>query len=123
MARIIRHRTVLCIRDYIHVEDLAEAHALALDHLLAGKHSVRCNLGTGQGISVKQIISAAEEVTGKTVPVRYGPRREGDPAELIADPSLANDTLGWVAKHRDVNRIVGSAWAWMDGPRKGRYPR
>ncbi len=112
-----------CIRDYIHVEDLAEAHSLALDHLLAGKPSVRCNLGTGQGISVKQIISAAEEVTGKTVPVRYGPRREGDPAELIADPSLANETLGWVAKHHDVNRIVGSAWAWMDGPRKGRYPR
>ena len=112
-----------CIRDYIHVEDLAEAHSLALDHLLAGKPSVRCNLGTGQGISVKQIISAAEEVTGKSVPVRYGQRREGDPAELIADPSLANDILGWVAKHRDVNRIVGSAWAWMDGPRKGRYPK
>lgn len=112
-----------CIRDYIHVEDLAEAHGLALDHLLAGKPSVRCNLGTGQGISVKQIISAAEEVTGKSVPVRYGPRREGDPAELIADPSLAREVLGWVAKRRDVSRIVGSAWAWMDGPRKGRYPR
>ena len=111
-----------CIRDYIHVEDLAEAHALALDHLLSGKESLRCNLGTGQGISVKEIISAAEKVTGKTVPVRYGPRREGDPPELVADPTLARDTLGWVAKHRDVLQIVGSAWAWMDGTRKGRYP-
>jgi UDP-glucose-4-epimerase GalE len=110
-----------CIRDYIHVEDLAEAHGLALGHLLSGKESLRCNLGTGQGISVKEIISAAEQVTGKTVPVRFAPRREGDPAELVADPSLAKSTLGWTAKHRDVVEIVGSAWAWMNGPNHGRY--
>lgn len=112
-----------CIRDYIHVEDLAEAHALALEHLLAGKESLRCNLGTGQGISVKEIIAAAETVTGKIVPIRYGPRREGDPPELVADPSLAWDTLGWTAKHRNVLDIVRSAWVWMDSSRKGRYTR
>lgn len=112
-----------CIRDYIHVEDLASAHGFALDHLIAGKPSVRCNLGTGKGISVKEIINAAEEVTGKTVPVKYGPRREGDPAELIADPSLAKETLGWVAQHKDVTEIVRSAWAWMDGPKKGRFAK
>ncbi len=111
-----------CIRDYIHVEDLAEAHALALEHLSAGKDSLRCNLGTGKGISVKDIISAVETVTGKSVPVRYGPRRPGDPPELVADPSLANSVLGWTAKRRDVIDIVGSAWAWMNGPSKGRYP-
>jgi len=112
-----------CIRDYIHVEDLAEAHALALDHLLDGNDSVRCNLGTGKGISVKEIISAAEEVTGKKVPVRYGPRREGDPPELVADPSLAFEILGWKAKHRDVVEILQSAWDWMNGPRKGRFEK
>ena len=111
-----------CIRDYIHVEDLAEAHGLALGHLLSGKESLRCNLGTGQGISVKEIISAAEQVTGKEVPVRFAPRREGDPPELVADPSLAKSALGWQAKHRDVLEIVGSAWAWMNGPNHGRYP-
>ena len=110
-----------CIRDYIHVEDLAEAHGLALSHLLDGNQSIRCNLGTGKGISVKEIISAAEEITGKKVPIRYGPRREGDPPELVADPSLAYQTLGWRAKHRDVVEIVRSAWDWMDGPHKGRF--
>ncbi|MGJ8634926.1 MAG: UDP-glucose 4-epimerase GalE [Luteolibacter sp.] len=112
-----------CIRDYIHVEDLASAHGLAVDHLISGKPSFQCNLGTGKGISVKEIITAVEEVTGKTVPVKYGPRREGDPAELVADPSLAKETLGWVAQNKDVASIVGSAWAWMNGPNKGRYPR
>lgn len=111
-----------CIRDYIHVEDLAEAHGLALDHLIAGKPSIRCNLGTGKGLSVKEIIAAAEKATGKTVPVTYGPRREGDPPELVADPSLAYHTLGWKAKHLDATEIVGSAWAWMNGPHKGRFP-
>lgn len=110
-----------CIRDYIHVEDLAEAHGLALDHLLSGKPSLRCNLGTGTGVSVKEIISAAEEVSGKTVPIRYGPRREGDPPRLVADPSLAKEILGWSAKNKDITETIRSAWAWMSGPRKGRY--
>jgi len=111
-----------CIRDYIHVEDLAEAHALALDHLAAGGESIRCNLGTGVGVSVKEIIQAAEEVTGKTVPVRYGPRREGDPDALVADPSLARALLGWEAKHKDVRDMLRPAWAWMSAPGAGRFP-
>jgi len=112
-----------CIRDYIHVEDLADAHARALDHLAAGGDSVRCNLGTGVGVSVKEIISAVEEITGKKVPVKYGPRREGDPAMLVADPSLAKELLGWVAARKDVRDMVGPAWLWMSGPRGGRYPQ
>lgn len=110
-----------CIRDYIHVNDLAEAHALALDHLVAGGASVKCNLGTGVGVSVKEIISAAEEVSGKTVPVKYGPRREGDPGLLVADPSLARDLLGWSAKRKDVRDMVRPAWLWVSGPRGGRF--
>jgi len=110
-----------CIRDYIHVEDLADAHARALDHLAAGGASVRCNLGTGVGVSVKDIIHAAEEVTSKPVPVAYGPRRPGDPDSLVADPSLAKQLLGWEARHKDVRDMVRSAWTWMSGPRKGRY--
>ncbi|MCB1131902.1 MAG: UDP-glucose 4-epimerase GalE [Verrucomicrobiae bacterium] len=112
-----------CIRDYIHVEDLADAHARALDHLAAGGDSVRCNLGTGVGVSVKEIIGAVEEVTGKTVPVKYGPRREGDPASLVADPALAKELLGWEASRKDVRQMVDSAWKWMSGPLNGRYPK
>ncbi len=111
-----------CIRDYIHVEDLADAHARALDHLAAGGESVRCNLGTGVGVSVKEIISAVEAVSGKTVPVKYGPRREGDPASLVADPSLAKELLGWVAARKDIRDMVGPAWLWASGPNHGRYP-
>ena len=111
-----------CIRDYIHVEDLADAHARALDHLAAGGESVRCNLGTGVGVSVREIISAVEEITGKTVPVEYGPRREGDPPSLVADPSLAKQLLGWTATRRDIREIVRSAWAWCSGPHAGRFP-
>ncbi len=111
-----------CIRDYIHVEDLADAHARALDHLASGGKSVRCNLGTGVGVSVKEIISAVEEIAGKTVPVKYGPRREGDPASLVADPSLAKELLGWVAARKDIRDMVGPAWTWTTGPNSGRYP-
>lgn len=111
-----------CIRDYIHVADLADAHARALDHLLGGGESVRCNLGTGVGVSVKEIIDAVEDVTGKSVPVKYGPRREGDPASLVADPRLARDLLGWEARHKDVREMVSSAWAWASAPHKGRFP-
>lgn len=110
-----------CIRDYIHVEDLADAHARALDHLSGGGDSLCCNLGTGVGVSVQEIIAAAEEVTGKRVPVRFGSRREGDPARLVADPSLAKSLLGWEASRKDVREMVRSAWAWSSGPRGGRY--
>jgi UDP-glucose 4-epimerase len=111
-----------CIRDYIHVEDLADAHARALDHLAAGGKSIRCNLGTGVGVSVKEIICAVEEITGKTVPVKYGPRREGDPASLVADPALAKELLGWVATRKDILEMVRPAWLWTSGPNAGKYP-
>jgi UDP-glucose-4-epimerase GalE len=111
-----------CIRDYIHVEDLADAHARALNHLMSGGESVRCNLGTGVGVSVKEIIAAVEEVTGKAVPVKYGPRREGDPDSLVADPSLAKQVLGWEATRKDVRDMVRPAWLWVSGPNQGRFP-
>jgi UDP-glucose-4-epimerase GalE len=111
-----------CIRDYIHVEDLATAHARALDHLAGGGVSIRCNLGTGVGVSVREIIIAAENITGQPVPVQYGPRREGDPAVLVADPSLAKELLGWEAVHRDVRDMIQPAWKWLSGPRRGRFP-
>jgi UDP-glucose-4-epimerase GalE len=110
-----------CIRDYIHVDDLATAHARALDHLADGGKSLRVNLGTGIGISVKEIIAAVEKVTGLTVPVVLGPRRAGDPAQLVADPSLAAQLLQWKAVHTNIEETVKSAWQWMSGPRKGRY--
>lgn len=109
------------VRDYIHVADLASAHSKALDHLGAGGDSIRCNLGTGVGVSVKEIIAAVEEVTGRKVPVQYGPRRAGDPPELLADPRLAKELLGWEAQHRDVRDMVRTAWTWLSGPRGGRY--
>jgi len=112
-----------CIRDYIHVDDLADAHALALDRLAAGGDSVACNLGTGIGVSVKEIIAAAEEVTGRKVPVKFGPRRTGDPAMLVADPGFAKQSLGWQAKHCDVRDTVRSAWTWISGPKRGRFER
>jgi UDP-glucose 4-epimerase len=99
-----------CIRDYIHVNDLAEAHVLGLDYL-AKSHSVAMNLGTGQGYSVKQVVEAIEHVTGYTVPTQIGARRPGDPAELVADPSLAERTLKWKAQ-RSLDNIIATAWKW-----------
>ncbi len=100
-----------CIRDYIHVNDLAEAHVLALKHLDAVTESARFNLGTGQGASVKEVIAAVEQVTESTVPRRMGPRRPGDPPELVADPSRAQAALGWKAT-RSLRDIVHTAWRW-----------
>ncbi len=110
-----------CIRDYIHVNDLASAHALALAHLRRGGESTAVNLGTGRGFSVKEIIATAEEVTGKTVPVAYGPRRAGDPPELICNPAQAKAVLGWEARHKDPRDHIQSAWNWMSQPHGGRY--
>ncbi|MEM0896565.1 MAG: UDP-glucose 4-epimerase GalE [Verrucomicrobiota bacterium] len=110
-----------CVRDYIHILDLASAHLRALEHLEKGGDSVSVNLGTGTGVSVKEIISIAEEVTGKKAPVEYGDRREGDPPELVADPSLAREVLGWEAKYKDVRETIETAWAWVNGPNGGRY--
>lgn len=110
-----------CVRDYIHVEDLATAHIAALEHLKAGKPSVICNLGTGNGVSVKEMIAAVEEVTGKEVPVVYGERRAGDPPFLYANAKHAKEVLGWEAKYKDVKDIVRHAWAWKTGERGGKF--
>jgi len=112
-----------CIRDYIHVMDLARAHAMALDHLRAGRPSTAVNLGTGRGFSVKEIIATAETITGKKVPVTYGARRAGDPAELVANPKRAKELLGWEAQYKDPRSHIQHAWNWMTGPRKGRYAK
>lgn len=112
-----------CVRDYIHVRDLANAHAKALDYLLDNGESLRCNLGTGLGVSVREILDAAKEVTGQEVPVNYGERRAGDPARLVADPSLAKEALGWEAVHTDPKDMVESAWQWMTGPRQGKFEK
>jgi len=101
-----------CIRDYIHVNDLAEAHVKALEHLMGGGKSLAVNLGTGRGYSVKEVTSVVEEVTGKEVPQRMSHRRPGDPPALVADPGCAQRLLHWRAT-RSLREIVTTAWKWM----------
>jgi UDP-glucose-4-epimerase GalE len=101
-----------CVRDYIHVADLADAHVLALDHLLAGGASAAVNLGTGRAYSVREVIAAAERVTGKRVPRREMPRRAGDPPVLVADSSRARSLLGWQPHRSDLETIIRTAWTW-----------
>ena len=100
-----------CIRDYIHVNDLAEAHALALARLVDGSESFAVNLGTGQGCSVLEVVHAAEQITGKPVRRVMGPRRPGDPPALVADPSRAQQLLQWKARY-SLHDIVSTAWNW-----------
>jgi UDP-arabinose 4-epimerase len=100
------------IRDYIHVQDLADAHVRAVQLLLRGGLSITVNLGTGAGHSVREVIAAAERVTGRRVPRREAPRRFGDPPVLVADPSRARELLGWRATHSDLDTILKTAWAW-----------
>ena len=100
------------VRDYIHVDDLADAHIAAMERLTDGQ-PVFCNLGTGHGFSVLEIIKTVEKVTGKTVPVNYGPRRAGDAVALYADPTRARQLLGWEAEHKDPETIIRSAWNWF----------
>jgi len=104
-----------CIRDYIHVTDLAEAHVLGLEYL-SGADSVAVNLGTGTGYSVHEVVAMVEQVTGHKVPTHIGVRRAGDPAELVADPSLAEKLLNWKAR-RSLQQIVESAWKWAQSQR------
>jgi len=99
-----------CIRDYIHVDDLAQAHILALERLLDGGASDHFNVGTGTGHSVLEVIRTAEEVTGKKVPYVVGPRREGDPPALVAASDRLRDTLGWRPQYADLRTIVEHAW-------------
>lgn len=101
-----------CVRDYIHVEDLIDAHMLALDYLRAGNPSTAFNLGNGQGFSNREIIEAARRVTGHPIPVSEEGRRPGDPATLIASSRKAMDVLGWKPKYTNVEDIIATAWKW-----------
>jgi UDP-glucose-4-epimerase GalE len=99
-----------CVRDYVHVNDLAAAHVLGLGYL-RGEVSAELNLGTGNGHSVREVLAAVERATGCKVPTRIGVRRVGEPAELVADPSLATTVLGWKAR-RSLDDMVATAWRW-----------
>jgi UDP-glucose 4-epimerase len=100
------------VRDYIHVSDLAAAHLLALDALRAGAPSTSYNCGYGRGLSVREVVTGVERVTGNSLAVREGPRRPGDPPTLIADPSRIKAALGWKPVHDDLDGIIASAIAW-----------
>ena len=102
-----------CVRDYVHVSDLADAHVKALDYLATGGASMACNVGTGQGTSVKQLITMTESVTGRSLPHKIAPRRAGDPATVFADPTLIRAILGWRAT-RDLREIITSAYRWHE---------
>lgn len=101
-----------CIRDYIHVADLATAHIAALDHLLGGGGSEVFNVGTGKGLTVMEVLRAVEQVTGKPVPYEVAPRREGDPTELVADSARLRKMLTWQPQHSEIHEIVRDAWAY-----------
>lgn len=102
-----------CIRDYIHVEDIAAAHSAALERLLEGAGGGAWNIGTGSGLSVLDILGWAERVTGNKVPVRFGPRRAGDPSILVANAARARAELKWVPRHSDPKTILTTAWNWF----------
>ncbi len=101
-----------CIRDYIHIGDLADAHIRALDHLEKGNESTKINLGNGVGFSVLEVVEAARRVTGRDIEARIEPRRAGDPSRLIADSRKASQVLGWRPKFADIEGIIQSAWDW-----------
>lgn len=108
-----------CIRDYIHVVDLAEAHVAALDHLLKGGGSDAFNVGVGVGHSVLEVVQAVEAVTGKKVPLQIGPRRDGDAPELVANSDKLRGKLGWKPRYPDLEKIVETAW-WFEQARVSR---
>lgn len=101
-----------CVRDYVHVEDLAEAHFLGLQHLKGGGESKFYNLGNGKGFSNKEIVEAVKRVTGKDFPVEYGPRRPGDAAKLVASSEKASRELFWTPRYTNIDEIIKTAWAW-----------
>ena len=103
-----------CVRDYIHVSDLGDAHALALDYLRNGGPSTAINLGNGQGYSVLEVINAARDVTQREIPIEIEGRRAGDPSHLVADSSKARSVLGWKPQHADLATIISSAWDWHE---------
>jgi len=100
------------VRDYIHVNDLADGHLRALRYLVNGGESVALNLGTGSGYSVRQVIDTVERISGRKVPFTMGPRREGDAPELVCDPRRVRETLGWIPQHSSLEEIVTTAWRW-----------
>ena len=101
-----------CIRDYIHINDLCEAHWLALQSLMQGGGSQRYNLGNGNGFSVQEVIDAARRVTGQPIAMLDAPRRDGDPARLVADATLARQQLGWTPQFPGLDTLVAHAWGW-----------
>jgi UDP-glucose-4-epimerase GalE len=102
-----------CVRDYVHVTDLADAHVRAIEALLEGRQLGSRNLGSGRGHSNREVLAAVERVLGKPVPARDAPRRPGDPPELVADASRFEAELGWRPRHSDLDSIVSTAWAWL----------
>jgi UDP-glucose 4-epimerase len=107
-----------CIRDYIHVNDLARAHVLALDYLRKGQPGIQMNCGYGHGFSVREVVEAARRVTGIDFKVEEAPRRAGDPPALIADSTLLRTRTGWEPRHDDLDFIVKTAWEWEKGDRR-----
>ncbi len=102
-----------CIRDYIHIEDLAQAHLLALEQMRGDKKfSAKYNLGNGKGYSVREVLDTARAVTGQDIPAQIGPRRPGDPAELVGSGELARQELGWKPEYPDLETIIATAWNW-----------
>jgi len=106
------------VRDYIHVEDLARAHVAALDYLAAGNHSITCNVGTGHGTSVLEIIAATERISGKSVPHEIVARRPGDPSQCYADAGLITEKFNW-SPQRNLDDIISSAYAWHSSHPQG----
>ena len=101
-----------CIRDYLHVVDLADAHLRAAEHLIAGGEPLTLNLGTGHGFSVKEVIEAARSVTNREVPHKIGPRRPGDASKLVSGSTRAEETLGWRFERSTMRQIIEDAWRW-----------
>jgi UDP-glucose 4-epimerase len=107
-----------CVRDYIHVMDLADAHVRALEHLRDGGRRLICNLGSGRGYSNREVVRTCAEVTGREVDIDIGPRRSGDPATLIASSEVARESLGW-SPRRDLRAMVEDAWRWHESHPNG----
>jgi UDP-glucose 4-epimerase len=105
-----------CVRDYVHVDDLASAHLLAIEYLAVHEGALTFNLGNGEGFSVREVIAAAERVTGRPVPHEFAPRRAGDPATLVASSLRARDRLGWRPLVTQLDDILASAWQWHQRP-------
>jgi UDP-glucose 4-epimerase len=108
-----------CIRDYIHVTDLATAHIAAIEWMTKNNTSGTFNLGSGHGYSVKEIVDAARRVTGHAIPAEIKERRAGDPPSLVASSQKAEEVLGWKRRYESIEDIVGSAWVWHQSHPKG----